>query len=82
MCRGDAPARRGLGRSDRLRCAPDEQAALAAKWAEPPRDALDTMILKTGLKLPQVPLSALARNGLAFASPATESFSTLALKSL
>eukprot|EP00292_Cryptomonas_paramecium_P001673 CAMPEP_0113686260 /NCGR_PEP_ID=MMETSP0038_2-20120614/15178_1 /TAXON_ID=2898 /ORGANISM="Cryptomonas paramecium" /LENGTH=1123 /DNA_ID=CAMNT_0000606537 /DNA_START=21 /DNA_END=3392 /DNA_ORIENTATION=- /assembly_acc=CAM_ASM_000170 len=29
------------------------QAALAAKWTEPPRDALDTMVLKTGLKLPQ-----------------------------
>jgi len=29
------------------------QAALAAKWKEPPRDALDTMVLKTGLKLPQ-----------------------------
>mmetsp|Transcript_53306 Transcript_53306/g.141249 ORF Transcript_53306/g.141249 Transcript_53306/m.141249 type:complete len:625 (-) Transcript_53306:2102-3976(-) len=31
------------------------QAALAAKWKEPPRDALDTMVLKTGLKLPQGP---------------------------
>jgi len=31
------------------------QAALAAKWTEPPRDALDTMVLKTGLKLPQGP---------------------------
>ena len=30
------------------------QAALAAKWKEPPRVALDTMVLKTGLKLPQV----------------------------
>ena len=29
------------------------QAALAAKWKEPPRDALDTMVLKTGLRLPQ-----------------------------
>ena len=29
------------------------QAALATKWHEPPRDALDTMVLKTGLKLPQ-----------------------------
>lgn len=26
---------------------------MAAKWKEPPRDALDTMVLKTGLKLPQ-----------------------------
>ena len=32
----------------------NQQAALATKWNEPPRDALDTMILITGLKLPQV----------------------------
>ncbi len=32
----------------------NQQAALATKWKEPPRDALDTMILITGLKLPQV----------------------------
>jgi hypothetical protein len=30
------------------------QAALASKWKEPPRDALDTMILKTALHIPQV----------------------------
>ena len=29
------------------------QAALATKWKEPPRHALDAMILITGLKLPQ-----------------------------
>ncbi len=46
--------RRRRGPPPLTQCAPDEQAALAAKWAEPPRDALDTMILKTGLKLPQV----------------------------
>jgi hypothetical protein len=32
----------------------NEQAALATKWNEPPRDAIDTMILIGGLKLPQV----------------------------
>ena len=37
------------------------QAALAAKWKEPPRDALDTMVLKTGLKLPQARAHALSQ---------------------
>ncbi len=32
----------------------NQQAALASKWKEPPRDAFDTMILITGLKIPQV----------------------------
>jgi hypothetical protein len=36
----------------------NQQAALATKWKEPPRDALDTMILITGLRLPQVCLIA------------------------
>ncbi len=58
--------RRRRGAPPLTQCATDsdEQAALAAKWAEPPRDALDTMILKTGLKLPQVlqPRRALLQN--------------------
>ncbi len=32
----------------------NQQAALATKWKEPPRDAIDTMILIMGLKIPQV----------------------------
>ena len=38
----------------RAACTLNLQAALASKWKERPRDALDTMILITGLKLPQV----------------------------
>ena len=45
-----AGIRRGRAR---VRTPVGMQAALAAKWKEPPRDALDTMVLKTGLKLPQ-----------------------------